>query len=60
MYSGLFENLPKIYSFSKHIYLIYMYKENLALNVLKEFIWSKTQLTNRKIAHHFAYGHYSS
>ena len=35
--------------FTNHIYLIYMYKTDLALNDLKSFIWHKTQPIQIKV-----------
>ena len=44
MSSGSFENcLPTNYLFTSHVYLIYTYKENVALNNILGFIWHKTQ-----------------
>ena len=41
------KNSPTTYSFTKHIYLIYIHKKDLALNNLQGLIWCKTQPTNQ-------------
>ena len=38
--------LPTNYSFTNHIYLIYMHKQDLALNNVQELICYKTQPTS--------------
>ena len=48
MSSDLFKNVTYNYSFTTHIYLMYMHKQDLALNNLQELICYKTQLTNQK------------
>ena len=43
MSSSLFKTLPTNYSLTDHIYLVYMQKEDLALNYLQWLICHKTQ-----------------
>ena len=43
---GLLKMFPTNYSFINHIYLIYMYKEDLTLNNFQRLIFYKTQPTN--------------
>ena len=43
--------LPTDYLFANYTYLIYMYKQDLALNNLQELICHKTSLTNHLVIH---------
>ena len=45
--------------FTNHIYLIIMYKEDLALNNQQWLICHKTQPTKPKIAYHFQHEHWT-
>ena len=47
MNSGWFKILSTCYSFTNHIDLIYMDKQDLALNKLQGLICHKTQQTNQ-------------
>ena len=47
MSSGLFKMLPTNYSFRNHIYLIYLYEQDLTINNLQELICHKTHPTNQ-------------
>ena len=47
MSPGLFKMLPTNYLFTNHIYLIYMYKQDLALNNLPRLVCHKTQPINQ-------------
>ena len=49
MNSNLFEMLPTNYSLTNHIYLIYVYKEDLALNNLQGLICHKTKPNQKKL-----------
>ena len=46
MNTDLFKMLSSNYSFTNHIYLVYMYEQDLALNNLERLIYRKTQPTN--------------
>ena len=46
MSSGLFKMLSIKYLLTNHIYLIYMYKQDMALNNLQGLICHKTQPIN--------------
>ena len=52
MISGLFKMLPTNHLFTNHIYLIFMHKEDLALNNLQWLICHKTQPTNQPFPLH--------
>ena len=49
MSSGLFKMSSTNYLFTNHIYLMYMHKQDLALNNLQRLICHKTQPTNQPI-----------
>ena len=49
MSSDLCKILPTNYSFTNHIYLIYLYKQDLALNNYKSRYAKKFKQLNRKL-----------
>ena len=49
MISGLFKMFPTIYSFRNHIFNIYMYKKDFALNNLQVLICHKPQPTSQSL-----------
>ena len=51
---GLLKMLATNYSFTHHLYVIFMYKQNLTLNNLQGMIWRKTQPTNQPSMHHLS------